>query len=58
MSSEPPLAAILWYAELIQEGSEVQGPKSLDALTRIRSNGTHLLGLTNTVLDIAKIEAI
>jgi signal transduction histidine kinase len=53
-----PLAAILGYAELIQEG--FYGPlseKSLDALTRIRSNGRHLLGLINTVLDIAKIES-
>src|SRR5262249_45466239 len=46
-----PLAAILGYAELIQEGFyEPQGPKSLDALARIRSNGKHLLGLINTVL--------
>ena len=53
-----PLAAILGYAELIQEGFyEPQGPKSLDALTRISSNGKHLLGLINTVLDIAKIES-
>src|SRR5262249_34062618 len=53
-----PLAAILGYAELIQEGFyEAQGPKSLDALTRICSNGKHLLGLINTVLDIAKIES-
>src|SRR5262249_27823016 len=53
-----PLAAILGYAELIQEGFyEPQGPKSLDALTSIRSNGKHLLGLINTVLDIAKIES-
>ena len=53
-----PLAAILGYAELIQEGFyEPQGPKSLDALARIRSNGKHLLGLINTVLDIAKIES-
>jgi len=53
-----PLAAILGYAELIQEGFyEPQGPKSLRALTRIRSNGKHLLGLINTVLDIAKIES-
>jgi GAF domain-containing protein/anti-sigma regulatory factor (Ser/Thr protein kinase) len=53
-----PLAAILGYAELIQEG--FYGPlpeKSMDALTRIRSNGKHLLGLINTVLDIAKIES-
>jgi signal transduction histidine kinase len=53
-----PLAAILGYAELMQEGFyEPQGQKSLDALTRIRSNGKHLLGLINTVLDIAKIES-
>jgi signal transduction histidine kinase len=53
-----PLAAILGYAELIQEGFyEPQGPKSLDALARIRSNGKHLLGLINTVLDVAKIES-
>jgi len=53
-----PLAAILGYAELMQEGFyEPLGQKSLDALTRIRSNGSHLLGLINTVLDIAKIES-
>jgi len=53
-----PLAAILGYAELMQEGFyEPLGRKSLDALARIRSNGKHLLGLINTVLDIAKIES-
>jgi len=53
-----PLAAILGYAELMQEGFyEPLGQRSLDALTRIRSNGKHLLGLINTVLDIAKIES-
>ena len=53
-----PLAAILGYAELMQEGFyEPLGQKSLDSLTRIRSNGKHLLGLINTVLDIAKIES-
>ena len=41
-----PLAAILGYAELMQEGFyEPLGKKSTDALTRIRSNGKHLLGL-------------
>src|SRR5262249_16614473 len=46
------------YAELIQEGFYgAQPEKSMDALTRIRSNGKHLLGLINTVLDIAKIES-
>jgi signal transduction histidine kinase len=53
-----PLAAILGYAELMQEGFYGEpSPKSMDALTRIRSNGKHLLGLINTVLDIAKIES-
>jgi signal transduction histidine kinase/putative methionine-R-sulfoxide reductase with GAF domain len=53
-----PLAAILGYAELIQEGFYGSLPeKSMAALTRIRSNGNHLLGLINTVLDIAKIES-
>ena len=52
-----PLAAILGYAELIQEG--FYGPlpeKSMGVLTRIRANGKHLLGLINSVLDIAKVE--
>jgi signal transduction histidine kinase len=53
-----PLAAILGYAELMQEGFyEPLGQKCLDALARICSNGRHLLGLINTVLDIAKIES-
>ena len=53
-----PLAAILGYAELMQEGFYgTPSEKSMDALTRIRSNGKHLLGLINTVLDIAKIES-
>ena len=53
-----PLAAILGYAELMQEGFyEPLGQKSMDALARIRSNGKHLLGLINTVLDVAKIES-
>jgi signal transduction histidine kinase len=53
-----PLAAMLGYAELMQEGFYGnQSEKSMDALIRIRSNGKHLLGLINTVLDIAKIES-
>jgi len=53
-----PLAAMLGYAELLQEGIYGAPPeKFLPILTRIRSNGNHLLGLINTVLDISKIEA-
>jgi signal transduction histidine kinase len=38
-----PLAAILGYAELMQEGFYgTPSEKSMDALTRIRSNGKHL----------------
>jgi signal transduction histidine kinase len=53
-----PLAAILGYAELMQEGFYgALSENATVALARIRSNGKHLLGLINTVLDIAKIEA-
>ena len=53
-----PLAAMLGYAELLQEGIYGAPPeKFLPILTRIHSNGKHLLGLINTVLDISKIEA-
>ena len=52
-----PLAAILGYAELMQEGFYGHCRRNPWILTRIRSNGKHLLGLINTVLDIAKIES-
>jgi|SRR6185369_8797924 hypothetical protein len=47
-----PLHLVELHAELMREGFyEPQG--SLDALTRIQFSGKHLLGLINTVLDIA-----
>ena len=53
-----PLAAILGYAELLTEGIYGALPaKSTPIVARIQSNGTHLLGLINTVLDLSKIEA-
>jgi signal transduction histidine kinase/putative methionine-R-sulfoxide reductase with GAF domain len=53
-----PLAAMLGYAELLKEGVYGALPdKSIATITRIQSNGKHLLGLINTVLDISKIEA-
>src|SRR4029450_14007216 len=53
-----PLSAMLGSAESLQDGICGAPPeKSLLILTRIRSNGKHLLGLINTVLDISKIEA-
>jgi signal transduction histidine kinase len=53
-----PLAAILGYAELMQEGFYGElSEKSKATLARMQSNGKHLLGLISSVLDIAKIEA-
>jgi signal transduction histidine kinase len=53
-----PLNAILGYAELIEDNiyGEVP-PKIREVLQRIQSNGRHLLGLINDVLDLSKIEA-
>jgi signal transduction histidine kinase len=53
-----PLNAILGYTELISDG--VYGEpteKMLGVLKRLESNGRHLLGLINDVLDLSKIEA-
>ena len=53
-----PLNAILGYSELIADG--VYGEpteKMLTVLKRLESNGKHLLGLINAVLDLSKIEA-
>ena len=53
-----PLAAMLGYAELLQENIYGALPeKATPILARIQSNGKHLLGLINTVLDISKIES-
>ncbi len=53
-----PLNAILGYTELIQDNiyGEVPG-KIREILERVQSNGRHLLGLINDVLDLSKIEA-
>ena len=53
-----PLNAILGYTELISDGVYGQPPdKMLAVLKRLESNGKHLLGLINDVLDLSKIEA-
>jgi signal transduction histidine kinase len=53
-----PLNAILGYTELIGDGIYGQPPeKMLGVLKRLESNGKHLLGLINDVLDLSKIEA-
>ena len=53
-----PLNAILGYTELIIDNIYGEpAPKMREVLTRIESNGRHLLGLINDVLDLSKIEA-
>ena len=53
-----PLAAMLGYAELLKEGIYGALPeKATPIIERVQSNGKHLLGLINTVLDISKIES-
>jgi len=53
-----PLNAILGYTELILDNiyGEIS-EKVRGVLDRVQSNGRHLLGLINDVLDLAKIEA-
>ncbi len=53
-----PLNAILGYTELILDDiyGEVPG-KMRGVLERVQTNGKHLLGLINDVLDLSKIEA-
>jgi signal transduction histidine kinase len=53
-----PLNAILGYTELILDSIYGDVPdKMRTVLDRVQSNGKHLLGLINDVLDLSKIEA-
>ena len=53
-----PLNAVLGYSELLADGIYGSMPeKAAEVLERIQSNGKHLLGLINDVLDLSKIEA-
>ena len=53
-----PLNAILGYTELILDDIYGDVPDKIrDVLERVQSNGRHLLGLINDVLDLSKIEA-
>jgi signal transduction histidine kinase len=53
-----PLNAILGYTELLADGVYGDMPdKAMGVLKRLESNGKHLLGLINAVLDLSKIEA-
>ena len=53
-----PLDAVLGYTELILDHVYGETPDRMrEVLKRIESNGRHLLGLINDVLDLSKIEA-
>jgi signal transduction histidine kinase len=53
-----PLNAILGYTELILDHVYGEAPERMrQVLGRVQTNGRHLLGLINDVLDLAKIEA-
>jgi len=53
-----PLNAILGYTELMAEGTYGElYEEMLEVLKRLETNGRHLLGLINDVLDLSKIEA-
>jgi len=53
-----PLNAILGYTELILDDIYGLVPERVrGVLDRVQSNGKHLLGLINDVLDLSKIEA-
>jgi signal transduction histidine kinase len=53
-----PLNAILGYTELMLDNIYGEPTDKMRAvLARIQSNGKHLLGLINDVLDLSKIEA-
>ena len=53
-----PLNAILGYTELVLDNVYGNTPEKMrGVLQRIESNGRHLLGLINDVLDLSKIEA-
>jgi signal transduction histidine kinase len=53
-----PLNAILGYTELILDNIYGEAPERMrQVIERVQTNGRHLLGLINDVLDLAKIEA-
>jgi signal transduction histidine kinase len=53
-----PLNAILGYTELILDNIYGEAPEKMrTVIERVQTNGRHLLGLINDVLDLSKIEA-
>jgi signal transduction histidine kinase len=53
-----PLNAIIGYTELILDKIYGEAPERMrEVIERVQTNGRHLLGLINDVLDLTKIEA-
>jgi len=53
-----PLNAIIGFTRIVRrKGAELLPEKQLENLDKVLTSSDHLLGLINTVLDIAKIEA-
>ena len=53
-----PLNSVIGFANVLRKNKSGRlGDEELLFLSRITSNGQHLLGLVNNVLDIAKVEA-
>jgi signal transduction histidine kinase/putative methionine-R-sulfoxide reductase with GAF domain len=53
-----PMNAVLGYTDLILDGIFGDVPEAIrETLERVKSNGQHLLGLINDVLDLSRIEA-
>jgi signal transduction histidine kinase/putative methionine-R-sulfoxide reductase with GAF domain len=53
-----PMNAVLGYTDLVLDGIFGDVPEAIrDTLERVKSNGQHLMGLINDVLDLSRIEA-
>ncbi|HHM06323.1 MAG TPA: HAMP domain-containing protein [Gammaproteobacteria bacterium] len=53
-----PLNAIIGYSEILLEEMEAEGhDEAVSDLRRVHNAATHLLGMINSILDLAKIEA-
>lgn len=52
-----PLTAIIGYSEMFLDGMEMDEQERTSFASRILSNGQHLHGLINDLLDLSKVEA-
>jgi signal transduction histidine kinase len=53
-----PLNSIIGFADILRKNkAQNQSPQDLLYIDRISTNGRHLLGLINDVLDLAKVES-